>query len=118
MNRRDFLKGATLTSLGMTIAGTDITALGQGANSQPANQAPAKVDDELKGAPVNFAVIGLGQRGREILTSLSQLAPFAPVVVLCDKYTKESFVKKAQAIAPSATFEPDYKKVLDNKQVQ
>src|SRR5690349_21380767 len=104
MNRRDFLKGATFTTVGMALTAAEARSLAQGNDKKPAGAAQApKPDDDLKGAPVKFAVIGLGQRGREILATLAKMAPFAPVVLICDKYTKESFVKKSQAIVPSAT---------------
>lgn len=114
MDRRDFIKGLSLTSMGMGMAGaTELFA-----NAQAAPQVPA-LDDELKGRPVNCAVIGLGTRGKEILTGLSRMTDkFAPVTYICDTFSAPTFVRRAQAIAPTAKFEPDYKKVLDDKTVE
>jgi predicted dehydrogenase len=119
MNRRDFLKGVTLTSLGLKIAAEELNAHAQ-ANPQvkAAGSQDFKPDDELKGRPVNCAVIGLGARGKEILTSLSKMGAFAPIVGICDTFSAPTFVKKAQAIAPKATFTNDYKKLLDDKTVE
>jgi predicted dehydrogenase len=118
LNRRDFLRGATITSLssiGLALAGTEITAHAQ---AKPAG-AQAAADDELKGRTVTFGVIGLGARGKEILTSLAKMGPqYAKVAGICDTFKAPTFVKKAQAIAPDATFDEDYKKILDNKAIE
>lgn len=120
INRRAFLSGVTLGSLGLAIGAesiTEMTAFGQAKPGQAAASA-APVDDELKGAPVNCAVIGLGQRGREILTSLARMGKFAPIVMICDTFEAPSFKKKALAIAPNATFVTDYRQVLSNPAVK
>jgi predicted dehydrogenase len=132
MNRRDFLKGVTLTSLGLTVAAEELQAQAPNknagskkpaANTQKPQSAktspPTAVDDELKGRPVNCAVIGLGPRGREILAALAKMGDkFAPVPVFCDKFKAPIFVKKSQAIATKARFEEDYRRVLDDKSVE
>lgn len=103
INRRDFLKGVGLTSVGLAMAAEELVFTEQPASAQ--------------GAPVTFAVIGLGPQGREILSALAKV-PNCTVAAICDNYTSEAYVKRAQTIVPSATFVDDYKKVLDNKAVQ
>ena len=55
LNRRDFLRGATLTSLGIAFTGEEITALAQGNAQKPAQGAAARPDDDLKSRTVTFA---------------------------------------------------------------
>ncbi|MBB6050350.1 Gfo/Idh/MocA family protein [Armatimonas rosea] len=66
---------------------------------------------------LSLAVIGAGERGKEILAALS-LLPEAVVKYVCDSYSSPLFQKKALENAPKATFVNDYKKVLDDKTVQ
>lgn len=108
MNRRDFLKDAT--ALTMTLA--------MAAGAEELFVQPARADEEKPaGPPVNCAVIGLGAQGRDILASLARLGN-TPVVALCDTYTVEAYIKRSKEIAPNAAFQEDYRKVLDNKDVQ
>jgi predicted dehydrogenase len=110
MNRRDFLKNSTALSmsLAMTAGAVEIVAA-----------ADAKDDDKPKGPPINCAVIGLGDRGREMLTAMAKLGPgSAPVVKICDTYTAAGFVNRSKKIVPTAEFVDDYRKALDDKQVQ
>ncbi|MEP6757533.1 MAG: Gfo/Idh/MocA family oxidoreductase [Chthonomonadales bacterium] len=114
MDRRDFLKGLTLTSIGMGLTGAEELA----AHAQAAPQTPT-FDDELKGRQVNCAVIGMGARGKEIVSGLSKMTDkFVKVSYICDTFAAPAFVKRAQVIAPDAKFEQDYKKVLADKAVE
>lgn len=67
MNRRDFLKSSTLTTLAMA-----------GLSSQPvalfAQEANAGAGDAPSGPPIGCGVIGLGERGREVVNTLNHLA--------------------------------------------
>lgn len=92
--------GAALTGLTMGMVVEELHAEPQAAVQQPA-----------AGPPVACAVIGLGARGRETLTALAKIAG-APVVAICDSYTSEAYVRRAQTIVPNAKFEADYKAVL------
>jgi predicted dehydrogenase len=107
INRRDFLRSAALGSVGLGLFAEELvvpaTAEGQAA--------------ETAGPPVGCAVIGLGDRGREILTSLSKLTN-VPIVAICDTYKSEGFLKRSKDIAPSAAVLDDYRKALDMKTVQ
>jgi predicted dehydrogenase len=107
LHRREFLMGAALTGLTMGMIAEELHAEPQAAQEK----------EQPAGPPVNVAVIGLGLRGREALTALAKLGA-APVVAICDTYTSEAHVKRAQAIAPTAKFEADYKAVLGNAAVQ
>jgi len=65
--------------------------------------------------PVTCAVIGLGEQGRAILASLAN-ASGANVKYICDSY--ENIHARSREIAPKATAVADYKKILDDKEVQ
>jgi len=101
MHRREFLMGAAVTGLTMGMIVEELHA-----EPQAAAQADAPA-----GPPVSCAVIGLGLRGRETLTALAKLTN-APVAAICDSYSSEAYVKRAQTIAPASKFEADYKAVL------
>lgn len=72
-------------------------------------------DDPIKGPPVKFGVIGVGQWGKETLTNLSRL-PFAQVTTICDTY--EPYLKKGLELAPKATSVTDYRKLLESPEVE
>jgi len=107
-NRRDFIKGGSLATLMTLLGGVEIKAQSE---QKPAD---AKQDDSDR-PRVKCAVIGFGNWGREIVATLSRL-PQAQVGVICDNY--EATLKRAAKAAPGAKTEKDYRKVLDNKDVQ
>jgi predicted dehydrogenase len=106
VDRRGFLVGAALTGLGMGLVVEELHA-----------QQGTATDEKPAGPPVGCAVIGLGLRGRETLAALAKM-PNAPVAAICDSYTSEAYVKRAQTIAPAAAFKPDYREVLAMPGVQ
>lgn len=106
MDRRGFLAGAALAGLGVGMLVEELHA----APLFQENETPA-------GPPVSCAVIGLGLRGRETLAALAKL-PNAPVAAICDSYTSEAYVKRAQTIVPNAAFKSDYKEALAMPSVQ
>jgi len=115
MNRRDFLTGAAISGLAVTTLPNE--AKGQAA--QTAKPAVPALDDELKGRVVNVAVIGLRVRGKEIVSNLSRMtSKFVNISYICDSFAAPTFVRRAQAIAPAAKFEQDYKKVLADPAVE
>ena len=63
------------------------------------------------GPPVKLAIIGLGSRGREILTALARV-PSADVAMVCDLYAPA--VRRAGEIAPGATGVDDLRRALDS----
>lgn len=107
-NRRDFIRGATLTSLSIAALAEEFDAGAQAAQTST---------DQPAAPPVKCAVIGLGARGREILTALAKNGS-GPVVSICDTYSSPGYLKRSQDIAPTAETVAEYKKVLDNPAVQ
>src|SRR5688572_2566775 len=99
--RREFLKGATAT-LFVLLAEEQILANALQESSPP-------------GPPVKFGIIGLGQWGKEILSTLSRL-PSAQVTAICDTY--EPYLKKSQEIAPKAVPTTDYRKLMESPEVE
>jgi predicted dehydrogenase len=71
--------------------------------------------DDSDQPKLRCAVVGFGNWGREIVSTLSRL-PHAQVVTVCDSY--EPSLKRAAKAAPGAATEKDYRKVLENKDVQ
>lgn len=69
----------------------------------------------VKGPPVKFGVVGLGQWGKEILSMLSRL-PSAQVTAICDTY--QPYLKKGQEVAPKAAPQADYRKLLESPDVE
>ena len=67
------------------------------------------------GPPVALGVIGLGVRGREILSTLAAL-PAARVVAVCDTYAP--LHKKALEIAPAAAALADARALIDRSDVE
>jgi len=107
MNRRDFLNAAALSGLSFASAAavTEIRA-------EPRPDPPA-------GPPVSVGVIGLGEQGRAILSSLAKLGPSkAPVAAICDSYVAPILERRAKEFAPNSVMSNDYRKLLDDKNVQ
>jgi len=110
-NRRDFLKSSSISTLMMMMGGVALRA-----DDKPAATATPSIDEEKHtGAPVNCGVIGCGLWGREIANTLARL-PNAPIVALCDTYP--GYVRRTKEAAPKAQGYDDYRKVLDDKEVQ
>jgi predicted dehydrogenase len=104
INRRDFI--GSFSSLMTLMGGVAIT--------QSQEKKEGEAPERYAGPPINCAVIGCGQWGREILTNLSRL-PKANVTAICDTYAP--YVRRSQALAPKAEKLEDYRRVLDNKDV-
>jgi predicted dehydrogenase len=68
-----------------------------------------------EGPPVKFGVIGAGQWGREILSTLSRLDS-ALVTAICDTY--QPYLNKGREIAPGAILLSDYRRLLDSAEVE
>jgi len=90
------------------------------AQAQEKPQPAAHDDYKPKTPPIKVGVIGLGAQGQEIVRSLKKMGTGAPVLAICDTFTKASFVKKSTDLLenPSVTFESDYRKLLDDKNIQ
>lgn len=100
--RRDFLKTAMA---GLMVLFTE----------EELHAATILDQEEIKGPPVRFGLIGIGQWGRELLTNLSRL-PMARVTMLCDTY--EPALKKGLELAPKATTSTDYRRLLESPEVE
>jgi predicted dehydrogenase len=109
VNRRDFLRGGSLASLMAMIGAVEIKAQEQKSGSGS--------EEEVRptGPPVNCGIIGCGFQGRDLASTLARL-PNAPIVALCDTYP--AWVKRTKTSAPKAEGYDDYKKLLENKDVQ
>ncbi len=75
----------------------------------------ATEDKPVDASPVTIAVIGLGEQGRSLLTSLGYVAG-ANVKYVCDTYVPSH--KKALELAPKAQAVADYKQVLSDAAVK
>ena len=64
---------------------------------------------------VKIGFIGTGSRGQYHLNNLKNI-PYADIVALCDNY--EPNLKKASALYPQAKLFSDYKKMLEQKDIQ
>ena len=73
-----------------------------------------EADGNVKGEVLGIGVIGPGSRGRYHLTNLVKI-PQAKVVALCDTYAPS--MEKALAICPDARQYTDYRKLLEDKEV-
>lgn len=109
ITRRDLLgRGALALGLLMGSAGNL-----RAEELVPEPQAPAQAGQPP--VPVTVAVIGLGDQGRALLTSLSYV-PGVNVAYICDNYA--GVHKRALEAAPKATAVTDYKQVLADPKVQ
>jgi predicted dehydrogenase len=108
VDRRAFLKGASLSTLMMMIGGTVLVptrhALG-------ADAAPAKATTP----PIKCGIIGCGVWGREIIGTLG-LLPNAPITALCDTYG--AFLRRSARSAPDAKQYEDYRQLLADPEVE
>ena len=105
-NRRDFLKGGSFATLMTMMGGVPLFA-----DPVPEAKPETKPAD---GPKLKVAVIGLGQRGREILDQLGRSTQ-AEVAALCDNYP--AFLRRSSSKAPGAAQVEDYKAVLANKDI-
>jgi predicted dehydrogenase len=105
VTRREFVKTSSFAAA-MTMLG-GIPLIAQDA-AKPAAEA---------GPTIKCAVIGCNVWGREILNTLAKM-PKAEVIAVCDKYESEPFQDRMKEAAPKAQVYTDYKKVLENKDVQ
>lgn len=108
LSRRSFLKNTSFATFAALMGGVPLRAA----------EGDAGAYSETKSStapPLNFGVIGCGQRGRDILTTLASM-PNAPILGICDIY--EPYAKRAKRTAPNATVYSDYKELLKNADVK
>lgn len=101
-DRRDFLKSA---AAGLMILFTEEELI---AGMSIQESAPV-------GPPVKFGIVGIGQWGKEIVSSLSRM-PSAYIAAICDTYAP--YLKKGGEIAPKAATFSDYRQLLDSPEVE
>ncbi len=101
LNRRNFL--GSFSSLMMMMGGVAINR---------ADDKPAEKKERYSGPPVNCAVIGCGQWGREILSNLSRV-PHSQITSICDTYP--AYLKRGATAAPNAKKVTDYRRILEDK---
>ena len=106
-NRRDFLKGSSAATLMTMLGGVELTMSPRSAKAADA--------EKLHGPAVKSAVIGLGARGREIVSTLARL-PEAQVVALCDTYP--AAIRRVSKDLPSVGSVNNYAQILDNKDIK
>jgi predicted dehydrogenase len=106
-NRRDFLKSGSFATLMTMMGAVELVA------DEPAKTAAASAS----GAKVKIAVIGQGVWGREIVHTLlgDDLKDLVELVAICDTYAP--ILRRAAAAAPGAAQVPDYKALLENKDI-
>jgi predicted dehydrogenase len=103
-NRRNFLKGSSVATMMAMLGGVELRA-----------QAPeAKEEEKEPGEGVKCAVIGLGARGREIVSTLARIKS-ADIAAVCDKYP--AFLKRGANLAPKAKQVEDYRQILSDKAI-
>ncbi|MBN2506451.1 MAG: Gfo/Idh/MocA family oxidoreductase [Verrucomicrobia bacterium] len=108
LTRRSFLRTSSFATFAALMGGIPLRAA----------EGDAGAYDETKSSdapPLNFGVIGCGQRGREILATLATMSN-GPVVAICDVYAP--FVKRAKRSAPKAATYTDYQELLKNADVK
>lgn len=103
LNRRDFI--GSFSSLMALMGGVAISRAQSG-------DAPAP--ERYSGPPVNCAIIGCGEQGREIVANLSRI-PKGNITAICDTYSP--YLNRAGRAAPKAAKISDYRKVLEDKDI-
>jgi hypothetical protein len=96
-NRRDFLKNASLATMMAVVGGVELRA------DDKAKSGDSQLTKIPPHPPINVGVIGLGERGREILTTLATLQSAQPdthVVAICDTFP--AAFRRAGKEAPAA----------------
>jgi len=106
LNRREFLRGGSFATLMTMLGGVELI-----------RPAPVRALDLEEFVPfqVKCAVIGLGAWGREMLATLTRLKT-AQIVAVCDPYPAS--LRRGAGSAPGATAVEDYRKILDDPEVQ
>lgn len=102
--RRDFIKGTSVASLMAMMGAVRVGA-----------QEAAAAADKPAAFNVKVGVIGMGARGREILSTLATFKE-AEVAAICDKFP--AYLRRGSNAAPKAKAYADYKELLADPNVQ
>lgn len=109
LDRRAFIKGASLSTMMMMMGGTILVPSRQALGADAAETA------RPSSPPVKCGVIGCGAWGRDIINTLGQL-PNAPITAICDTYP--AYLRRAGRSAPDAKLYEDYKELLADPNVE
>jgi len=105
LTRRDFIRGSSVASLMGMLGAVELRA-----------ETPKEGERKpLAGPKVKLGIIGLGPRGRDIISAL-QLQPEADMAVVCDHYEKS--LKRSADNVPGAKTTSDYKTILADKEIK
>lgn len=115
LDRRDFLNAGSAVALTTFLGGRRVLAEEIVGPPGGKGMEVYDPDDEVPATPVNIAIIGLGEQGRTLLTTLGHMEG-ANIAHICDHY--ENIIGRAQEIVPKAVAATEYKKVLEDKSVQ
>jgi predicted dehydrogenase len=108
LSRRDFVKNSSFAAAMLAMGGMPLVA-------QEKKEEPAQFDANAITTKQRIGVIGCGAWGRDIVSILGRL-PRAELIAVCDTF--EPLAKRAKNNAPKAEVYSDYKKVLENKDIQ
>src|SRR5688500_4128822 len=106
INRRNFI--STFSSMMAMMGGVAIT--------RAQENKPAEAPERFTGPPLNCAIIGCGQQGRDIVTNLSRI-PNSPanIAAICDTYS--AYLNRTARQAQKAAKVTEYKKLLEDKNI-
>ncbi len=104
ISRRNFIKKSSLAPLAGFLSAREFMPLAGKRRRMPT------VEDR-----VTCAVIGFGQWGREIASTLDRI-PEARLAAVCDTY--DVMLKRAERLVPDVTGYTDYRRVLDDSEIK
>jgi predicted dehydrogenase len=108
LTRRDFVKTSSIAGAMAALGGVELFAADEKKDT-------GNFDSNAVLSTTKVGVIGCNEWGREILNLLARI-PKAEVIAVCDHY--EPTLNRAKGLAPKAEPYSDYKKLLENKDVQ
>jgi predicted dehydrogenase len=108
LTRRDFVRNSSFAAAMLAMGGVPLFA-------DDKKEEVTNLDANAILSKVKVGIIGCGVWGREIINLLGRL-PRAELIAVCDTY--EPFLKRGKEAAPKAEAFTDYKKIIDNKDVQ
>src|SRR5262245_56872944 len=105
LSRRDFIRGGSVATLMGMLGAVELKADSTGSSEVK----------KVEGPKVKLGIIGLGPRGRDIISTL-QLQPEADIAAICDHYP--IMLRRSAANVPGARQSEDYKSILEDKEVK
>ena len=95
VNRRDFLKSSSISTLMMMMGAVELKADDK---KQQEAKPELSLEEKYAAPPVNCGIIGCGAWGRDQIANTLATLPNAPVVAICESYAP--FLRRAQQAAP------------------